>query len=302
MLRTLKLSFSTQVLIALFSGIFIGLFFGESVAWLHTVGKAFIKLLQISIVPYIVLSLVTGLGSLSYEQSKEIAKKFIVMLLSLWVLGLITIFLLALSFPEWASKDFFSTSQIASISKINYLDLYIPSNPFKSLADNTVPAIVVFSLFLGIALVDIKNKEQFINPSLILLKALNKITKKIVTLLPIGIFAISAAAAGTLQPDDFEKLGIYFIVYITTALILSFWVMPFFISAITPFKYSDIIQECRSILITAFASGNIFILIPVMNEACNAIFAKHNLNTEESDKYNETEVSQYFVSRNIREC
>ncbi len=285
--RILKLSFSTQVFLALCLGLLIGLFFGEKVAWLNMVGMAFIKLLQIAIIPYIVLSLVTGLGSLSYEQSKEIAKKFAIMLLTLWVIGLITIFVMALAFPLWESKDFFSTNQITLAPKINYYDLYIPSNPFKSLSNNTVPAIVVFSLFLGIALVNIENKEQFLNPALILLEALNKITKSIVSYLPIGIFAITAASAGTLQPDDFEKLEIYFVVYIATALILSFWTIPYFISTITPFKYSDIIQGCRNILITAFASGNIFILIPVMSEACNDIFTKHKLHTENSEKYNE---------------
>ncbi len=283
----LHLSFSTQVFLALCLGIFTGLFFGEKVAWLNMVGMAFIKLLQVSIIPYIVLSLVTGLGSLSYEQSKEIAKKFAIILLTLWGLGLITIFVMSLAFPLWESNDFFSTNQITATPKINYYDLYIPSNPFKSLADNTVPAIVVFSLFLGIALVNIKNKEHFLQPASIILEALNKITKSIVKYLPIGIFAISAASAGTLQPDDFEKLEIYFTVYITTALILSFWVLPFFISTITPFKYADIIQGCRSILITAFASGNIFILISVMAEACNDIFKKYNLHTENSKKYNE---------------
>jgi len=287
MRRILNLSFSTQVLAALCLGIFVGLFFGEKVAWLNIVGMAFIKLLQIAIIPYIVLSLVTGLGSLSYEQSKEIAKKFAIILLTLWGLGLITIFAMSLAFPLSESKDFFSTNQITDVPPINYFDLYIPSNPFKALSNSTVPAIVVFSLFLGISLVNIKNKEQFINPASILLKALSKITKSIVVYLPIGIFAISAASAGTLQPEDFEKLEIYFTVYIATALILSFWVIPFFISTITPFKYTDIIQGCRNILITAFASGNIFILIPVMVEACNDIFAKHNKNTEETEKYNE---------------
>ena len=287
MRRLLNLSFSTQVFLALCSGIFIGLFFGEKVAWLNVVGMAFIKLLQIAIIPYIVLSLVTGLGSLSYEQSREIAKKFGIMLLTLWTIGLITIFVMSLAFPLWESNDFFSTNQITAVPTINYYDLYIPSNPFKSLADNTIPAIVVFSLFLGISLVNIKNKEQFLNPACILLEALNKITKSIVAYLPIGIFAIAAASAGTLQADDFEKLEIYFVVYITTALILSFWVIPFFISTITPFKYADIIQDCRNILITAFASGNIFILIPVMSEACNNIFARHQLRTDDSDKYNE---------------
>lgn len=287
MQRILTLSFSTQVFLTLVLGIFTGLFFGEKVAWMNAVGMAFIKLLQVSIIPYIVLSLVTGLGSLSYEQSKEIAKKFIIILLILWSLGLITIFTMAHAFPFWESKDFFSTNQISTVPEIDYFDLYIPSNPFKSLAENTVPAIVVFSLFLGVSLVNIKNKEVFLEPACILLEALNKITKTIVTFLPIGIFAISAASSGTLQPDDFEKLEIYFVVYISTAIILSFWIIPFFISVITPFKYADIIQGCRNILITAFASGNIFILIPVMSEACNDIFEKYHQRTEDSDKYNE---------------
>lgn len=285
--KFVNLSFSTQVLLALCLGIFIGLFFGEDVAWMNMVGMAFIKLLQVAIIPYIVLSLVTGLGNLSYQQSTEIAKKFVIIILTLWGLGLITIFVMAQAFPIWESKDFFSTTQITAVPEINYYDLYIPSNPFKSLAENTVPAIVVFSLFLGISLVNIENKALFLDPATVLLKALNKITKSIVGFLPIGIFAISAASAGTLQPDDFEKLEIYFIVYIATALILSFWVIPFFICTITPFKYADIIQGCRNILITAFASGNIFILIPVMTEACNDIFAKHKQNTDNSEKYNE---------------
>jgi Na+/H+-dicarboxylate symporter/ABC-type amino acid transport substrate-binding protein len=287
MVKLTKLSFSNQVLLALCLGIFTGLFFGEKVAWMNAIGLTFIKLLQVSIIPYIVLSLVTGLGSLSYEQSKEIAKKFTLILLSLWALGLITIFALSLSFPIWDSKDFFSTTQISVLPEINYYDLYIPSNPFKSLADNTIPAVVVFSLFLGIALVNVKNKEQIINPALVMLNALSKITKSIVVFLPVGIFAISAASAGTTQAEDFAKLEIYFIVYVLTATVLSFWIIPFFVSAITPFKYSDIIQGCRNVLITAFAAGNLFILIPVMIEACNNIFEKHKLRSEESDKYNE---------------
>ena len=206
MLRILNLSFSTQVFLALCTGIFTGLFFGEKVAWLNMVGMAFIKLLQVAIIPYIVLSLVTGLGSLSYEQSREIAKKFAIILLVLWGIGLMTIFAMSLAFPLWASSDFFSTNQISAPPTINYYDLYIPSNPFKSLADNTVPAIVVFSLFMGISLVNIKGKEQFLTPAIIVLEALNKITKTIVVYLPIGIFAIAAASAGTLQPEDFEKL------------------------------------------------------------------------------------------------
>jgi len=294
MSNPLKLSFSAQIFLALCVGVFTGLFFGEQVAWLQSVGTIFIKLLQVAVIPYIILSLVLGLGSLSYQQAKEIAKKFTIMLFCFWAFSLLTIFLMALAFPVWESSEFFSAAQIIPPPAINYYDLYIPSNPFKSLSDSMVPAIVVFSLLSGGALIGVENKQVLLEPISILIEALNKITKIIVRYLPIGIFAISAASAGTIQPEDFEKLEVYFIVYIGTALILSFWVIPFFISAVTPFKYADIIHECRDVLMTAFASGNLFILIPVITEACNSIFEKHQLRTAETDKYNEIIVPIFF--------
>jgi Na+/H+-dicarboxylate symporter len=51
--RLASLSLSTHVIIALLSGITTGLFFGELVAFLDTVGIVFIKLLQMTVIPYI---------------------------------------------------------------------------------------------------------------------------------------------------------------------------------------------------------------------------------------------------------
>ncbi|OAI16139.1 hypothetical protein A1359_08985 [Methylomonas lenta] len=282
-----KLSFSSKVLLALLFGIITGIVFGESVAWLNIVGTAFIKLLQIPVIPYIFLSLVVGLGSLSVNQAKEIAKKFGLMLVIFWTLGLLVVFALSLSFPEWQSSQFFNATQITLPAEINYFDLYIPSNPFKSFSEGTIPAVVIFSGFLGLALINIENKEYFLAPAKTLIDALSKITKTTITLLPLGIFTLSAAAAGTLYPDDFEKLQIYFLLFIVAALILSLWVMPLFVSAITPFKYRDIVQDCRDILVTAFATGNLFILLPTIIETCNDIFIKYQLQSEETNNYNE---------------
>jgi Na+/H+-dicarboxylate symporter len=49
--RLSSLSLSTHVIIALLSGIAIGLFFGEQVAFLDAVGIAFMKLLQMTVIP-----------------------------------------------------------------------------------------------------------------------------------------------------------------------------------------------------------------------------------------------------------
>ncbi len=49
--RGLPLSIGTQVLLALVLGLAIGLFFGEHVAFLKDIGKAFILLLQMTALP-----------------------------------------------------------------------------------------------------------------------------------------------------------------------------------------------------------------------------------------------------------
>jgi ABC-type amino acid transport substrate-binding protein len=50
-------------------------------------------------------------------------------------------------------RRFFSTTLIERRPPFNFVDLFIPSNPFHSLANNIVPAVVLFSVILGIALI-----------------------------------------------------------------------------------------------------------------------------------------------------
>ena len=56
-------------------GLITGLFFGEMVGFLEVVGDVWIKLLQMTVLPYVMLSLVLGLGSLSYSDALLLAKK-----------------------------------------------------------------------------------------------------------------------------------------------------------------------------------------------------------------------------------
>jgi Na+/H+-dicarboxylate symporter len=64
-------SLSTQVLIRLFLGLGAGVFFGDTLAFLQVVGQAFIELLQMTVLPYIILLLITGIG-LSFSNTHSI--------------------------------------------------------------------------------------------------------------------------------------------------------------------------------------------------------------------------------------
>jgi Na+/H+-dicarboxylate symporter len=67
------ISLSTQILIGLTLGLFVGLFLGDKASALAIVGKAYIGLIQMSILPYMIVSLMLGIGSLSYEKAAKLA-------------------------------------------------------------------------------------------------------------------------------------------------------------------------------------------------------------------------------------
>ncbi len=260
------MSLATRTLLGLSLGIAVGIFFGEYAAFLGTLGEGFILLLQMTVLPYVAVSLVSGLGSVNAAAAAGLAKRAGGFLLLLWVLVLSVVLLVPLAFPDWESASFFSSNLVADRGELNLLKLFIPANPFRSLADAVVPSVVVFSLAVGVALIGIPDEQKrgLMESLSALTEALGRITSFVVRLAPYGVFAISAHAGGTLSLDQAQGLQVYAAVYIVAALSLSFWVLPGLVTSFTPFRYRDVVWFSRDALVTAFATGNLFVVLAVL--------------------------------------
>ena len=77
------LSFTTKILVGLFGGAFCGLFFGEFVDWLVIVGQVYVGLLQMIVLPYLTVALMTNLGRLDLQESRRLLLHAAVVLLVL---------------------------------------------------------------------------------------------------------------------------------------------------------------------------------------------------------------------------
>jgi Na+/H+-dicarboxylate symporter len=280
-----RLTFSTQVLIGFVLGILCGIFFGEYCQFLQIVGNAFIKLLQITILPYITVSLILGIGGLNYEQAKILAIKAGKLLLLFWGILFAIVLLLPVSFPEWESAAFFSTSIFEPPKEVDFLELYIPSNPYNAMANALVPAVVLFCILFGIALIGMKDKQILLQALSTTAQSLIKVTGFIVKLTPIGIFAITAASAGTMTIEEFGRLQVYLVSFNIAALFLTFWVLPRLVAAVTPFKYRDIVLISRDALVTAFTTGNLFVVLAVLTTNCKNLFEAYDLKKQNTDAY-----------------
>jgi len=227
------MSLSKKIVFSLLLGVLIGLFFGEYCSFLSIFGDGFIGLLQMTVLPYIMVSIISNLGRMSMKDGKIIVINGLKVLFLLLGIGVVTLIILPLSLPEWSASSFFSPSSVAVEEPLNLLELYIPSNPFASMANNVVPAVVLFSIFLGIGLSNIKGKESLLKGVDILGEALNHINKMIIKLTPIGVFFIAAYNAGTMSFDEIQRLQAYIIIYSVAVLLLGFYWLPLLVSATT---------------------------------------------------------------------
>ena len=179
-----KLTLATKILIGLGLGILTGLFFGELTAPLQILSSAYLRLMQMTVIPYVAVALITGLGQLELHQAKKLAVRLGFLILLFWAIAFVFIVLLPLTFPEWRVGSFFSTALVEPPKTFNFIELYIPSNPFNALANGVVPSVVFFSAGIGVALIGAPKKATLIDGLQIFLKALSRLTNFVVGLTP----------------------------------------------------------------------------------------------------------------------
>jgi proton glutamate symport protein len=258
------MSLSTRVLLGLGLGVLVGVFFGEAVAFLAGPGRAFIVLLQMTVLPYVSVALIHSLGRLGPEQARSLARNVGTFLLVIWAVTLAVVTAFPLAFPGWKSASFFSTSLVEDAPPFDPVALYLPSNPFAAFADGVVPAVVVFSVALGLALMVAERKGALIESLGTLEDALQRVAGFVVTLAPYGVFAISGAAAGTLRGEELLGLQVYAAAYVVAALVLTFWMLPVLVASLTPFSYRQVVGHARAAYVTAFATGSVFVVLPLL--------------------------------------
>jgi Na+/H+-dicarboxylate symporter/ABC-type amino acid transport substrate-binding protein len=269
-------SLSVQVFISLGLGLLAGLFFGEMMGVLQPLGDIFIALLQMAVWPYIVVSLISGLGRLTLDQARKLGKYGITFVLLFWGIALLAVLAFVMTFPSWTSAAFFSTSLAETPEPVDFINLYIPRNPFASLGNSVLPAVVVFCVAMGCVLIAVPEEKK--KPLLDLLDTLTNvmmgIASLVVKLAPIGVFALVGVAAGTMQVEEFVRLQVYIYTYIAVALLLSLWIVPGLLTVLLPISWREAMGFAQKALITAFATGSLLVALPLVAEAAKEALAK----------------------------
>jgi Na+/H+-dicarboxylate symporter len=274
-----RLSLSHWILIGLVLGIGCGIFFGELCQPLQVIGDVFIRLLQMTILPYIVVSLIANIGGLRASEARTLAGRALWFQVLFWGIGLAMIVLIAQALPALETASYFS-GRAEHQASADVLSLYVPANPFSSLADGAVPAAVLFSIALGVALLGLPGKEPVISQLHVIAEALLRVSGFVAKFTPLGVFAIAAAAAGRITVEELGRIQAFLIIHTLSVGLLAFLILPWLTAALTPFRMRDVLKHSRDGLVMAFTTGNIFIALPLLFEGGRRLFEQYDLDVE----------------------
>jgi Na+/H+-dicarboxylate symporter len=271
-MRLPNLSMTAWIFLGFIFGVLSGLFFGNLLSVLMPLSEAFIKIWQITILPSVIISLILGIGSLNHSNSRDLVFKAGQVLLIFWTIGIAIFFSFQLAFPVLKTASFFSTQDLTNPEALNIIDMFIPYNPFHSLSEGFLPAIVVFCLCMGLALMGNEENKPLMNLLSILQAALSRITGFISKTFPIGVFVITAQTMGTITFEGLLELQVFLISLAVLATLVIFGILPLLISCFTTFSYRDIISASSRAILLGFSSGTEFITLPLISEGVKKLF------------------------------
>lgn len=203
-LKVFGLNMWQQVLLGLILGIVIGLVFGEAAGSLKIIGTIFIKLIKMVVAPLIFFALIAGITSLTEAHHfKGIAFKGTAAYLSTALIAVCFGLLLGTIFHPGVGVPLPASDAVSPVTTTppavkDFLMGLIPSNIVSAMADDMYLQIVVFAIFTGVVMNNIRGHTEMV-------KELNqqmahivfKMIEWIVRLAPLAVFGFIASMVGT---------------------------------------------------------------------------------------------------------
>lgn len=275
-LKRKNINFGIRVLTAMVLGIVAGTIFKKDILIIEPVGKIFISLIKMIVIPLVMTSLISSITSLDNpNQLKKIGfKTFGLLLLTTGIATVVGIFV-AVTMNLGAGVHFtkaasFKASEVPVFSKI-ILDM-IPVNPISSMAEGKVIPVIIFSLFIAIAMIIegaknpqvVKPIKDFINS---FAKIMFNITKIVIELAPYGVFSLMSSVAaknGVATLIPLAKVIVAMYAACAIHIIITYGSLLIFMGKVNPIKFFKKIYPAQ---VVAFTTQSSYGTLPVTLKA-----------------------------------
>ena len=264
-----KLSLGLQLLLALILGVIFAVIWPQFADFYQFLGQAFIKLVNMVIIPLIFPIIVVAVASVIGKKSfgKILTKTllyFFAVTTAITLLFVFSSYYLGFGQGVNIGQTGANIDGIANNVQLSeFLLGFIPSNIVKSISEGSLLPIIVFAIFLGYGIGSLKSDKtkKILEGFQIWIEAIYKIVTIIVKLSPIGIFGFIAKDVASTGIDKLVGLGQFVIGTYLAYGVLILVIFPL-IASIFKVPYLTAFRENWSLLTLAFISGSSSVVLP----------------------------------------
>lgn len=260
---------------------------------LNFIGQAFIKLIQMVIIPLIFSAIVIGISSIGdNKQLGSLGMKMIVYYSILSVLAVVIGTTLALTLQPGdgvhsfiSDKSAVEAQQIVSSAiseqKGHISDMFInmiPSNPIEAFAKGQMVPIIIFIMIFAIALA----KVGEINRPVVsffesIFAATMKVTDGIMYLAAPGIFALMATAVSSFGLSVFTSISKYFLAIFIGFAVQLFIVYPILMKVFSKVPIRLFFASIAEAMMVAFGTASSSATLPLVIACCEKRGVSHKV-------------------------
>lgn len=275
---------NVQILIAAVLGVLVGWWVSglsdvsatrEAVLYTSDlVGGVFIDLLKMVLIPLVFTSIVVGIANLqAHRQVHRVWTTTLGFFVFSTGCAMVLALIVANIFKPGAGLEIslfqeemenFQAAQLTMSEFFLHFFRNLFVNPFAALAEGKVLPVVIFALFIGIALVI--GGERYRNILTLLqefLELIMRIVSWIMVLAPLGILALLIKLVGTQDVALLTTVGGFIVLIFGTTLVHGLVVLPLILYLVTRKSPFWFLRGARDALVTAFATSSSTATLPV---------------------------------------
>ena len=282
-----KLKFNKLMITSIFIGLILGIFIqavvkfpsdptsitwiNEVTAWYGLFGNGFMDLLKMIVVPLVLVSIIRVIMNMKDDNLGKLTFRSMSMFFVTTAIAAIIAIVVANLFKLGTNLEVVNSSnevrEIVSLpSTIRGL---LPSNPVQAMAEGNTVAVVIFAVFLGLAIRRLRRKYMdIIKPFIDLVEAFYKIIVSVaITVIKMMPYAVVPLMASTIASRGIKSLldvtDFILALYISVVIMFLVHIIIIAASGMNPITY---IKNSSKALILAFTSRSSLGTLPVTME------------------------------------
>jgi uncharacterized protein len=270
-----RVGFGTRVLIGLGLGLIIGIllqYVDVDVKGISTFGTIYVNLIKMLVIPLVFTLVLNSIASLTnLEYLRKIGVKTFAWFLGTTGIASIIGLVVALVLNPGSGisqkvPEGFKAREVPTFSQV-ILDL-VPSNPVNEAAQGKVVPLLIFAIFLAVAIIKVGNRNaEAVKPVKDLIQSLtlvlHQVVKFVIRLTPYGVFALIAAITARYGWSTLQELGSVIIAsYVALILhfVLVFGGLVLLVAKVNPIRF---FRKIYPTVAVAFTTRSSYATLPV---------------------------------------